>query len=107
MNATADLFWEPAIGDLVMLRPHARTGVRAEDEHPLRVRKVTELSGVRVFDCETTGPVTRRTLATGRVVDDTPRWSCFKTADDLLPAAAQHQPLFPKAPAIAETDIPY
>lgn len=80
-----DLFWEPAVGDLVMLRAHARTGVGPFDEHPLKVKKATDMDGVRLFHCETTGPTTGRTLSTGRVVRSHPCWTTFATAEELLP----------------------
>ena len=80
-----DLFWEPAVGSLVMLRPAARTGVAAEDEHPLLVREASDISGARIFSCETTGPVTARRLSNGRIGTTRPTWTCFMRADDLIP----------------------
>lgn len=58
----------------------------AIDEHPLLVRKASDINGARLFSCETTGPVTSRRLANGRIVTSHPRWTCFKTAAELLPA---------------------
>jgi hypothetical protein len=80
-----DLFWEPALGDLVMVRPCARCGVRAFDEYPLKVTKRSLVQDTPVFDCQTTGPVTTRLSSTGRQLTSHPCWTGYYTAEQILP----------------------
>jgi len=82
---TLDMFWEPAVGALVRLRPACKSGIKAFDDHPLWVTKATDIDGHRLFSCETTGPMESRTLKTGRVVLSCPRWTGYYLADELLP----------------------
>jgi hypothetical protein len=82
---TPDLFWTPAVGDLVQTRPSARVGVTAFDDHPMVVRAVDQLAGVELISCESTGPVTQHTDRNGRVRESHPRWTTFKTVDELQP----------------------
>lgn len=84
-SQTFDLFWEPGIGELVMVRPSARHGVKPFDEHPLLVRRVDEVDGIRMFTCETTGPVTYRTTRDGKRLPQHPSWQSFFRAQELLP----------------------
>lgn len=83
-----DLFWEPPLKSLVVVKPSARCGVRPFDEHPLKVVQRSEVDGQVLFTCQTTGPKTTRQGRNGRRIDDTPCWSGYYTADQLLPAPA-------------------
>ena len=82
---TPDLFWAPARGDLVRLKPERRTGIRAFDEFPLRVKKVSQVSGNTIYHCETTGPVTTRKSPAGWILKEHPCWTGFHFLDELLP----------------------
>ncbi|MGQ2992748.1 hypothetical protein [Variovorax sp.] len=83
-----DLFWEPSVGELVMARPCAKRGVRPFDDYPLRVKRACDVDGWRMFACETTGPIHRRTNRAGRVIETRPCWTGFYLAEHLMPAAA-------------------
>lgn len=83
-----DLFWEPALKSLVVVKPSARCGVRPFDEHPLKVMQRSEVDGQVLFTCQTTGPKRSRQGRNGRQIDETPCWSSYYTADQLLPAPA-------------------
>lgn len=81
-----DLFWEPELGTLVLLKPHARHGVKPFDEHPLLVKQSHDIDGFRMFTCETTGPIEYRTTRNGQRLPSHVRWHCFQLAEDLIPA---------------------
>lgn len=85
---TADLFWQPSVGDLVQTRSSARVGVTAFDDPPMVVRAVDQIGGVELFSCESTGPVTQRIASNGRVSLSHPCWTTFKTIEDIQPAEA-------------------
>lgn len=80
-----DLFWEPAVGEYVTVRQCARHGVKPIDEHPLLVKRIDVVSGIRMFTCETTGPITYRTTRDGKRRPQHPAWQSFFQAQELLP----------------------
>lgn len=86
---STDLFWEPAIGDMVTLKPASRIGVTAFDKYPLVVKRFDDIDGFRLFTCETTGPVTTRTTKSGRKLQEHPCWLSFFQATELMPTADQ------------------
>lgn len=88
LNAPLDLFWEPAVGEMVAVRPSARCGVLAFDDFPLKVTKRSLVQDTPVFDCQTTGPVTTRLSSTGRQLTSHPCWTGYYTAEQLLPHGA-------------------
>lgn len=85
----SDLFWEPKPTDMVRLKPAARVGVRPFDDHPLRVLSFSDIGGIRLFTCETTGPIRECVTRSGRTVTERPSWHGFFQADQLTPDAAE------------------
>lgn len=80
-----DLFWVPQPGNLVRAKPCAKRGIRPFDDHPLMVKRVHDVDGIRVFACQTTGPLQVRTLLNGRKMQSTPMWEGYYFDGELIP----------------------
>lgn len=72
MTAELDLFWAPAVGELVELSAEraADWWSRAEAKFPQRVTRITEFADW--FWVVSTGPIRQRTNTRGRVIREEP-----------------------------------
>ncbi|MBS0571873.1 MAG: hypothetical protein JSS08_01270 [Proteobacteria bacterium] len=83
--------WEPRLESLV--RATKKQGIRPFDDHPLRVKRRTEVDGHVLFTCETTGPVTVKKRRNGTTYKEWPQWQSYYEAKELKPEPARPESL--------------
>lgn len=84
---TADLFWSPKAGDLVIPR-HQGSDIYCSPEqakHPLRIVRRCDLDGVPMAWVEPTGPVIVTQIKGGQPRTSKPNWQSPVLVERLLP----------------------